>query len=48
MNEKHDSELISVGTKPPAFSLPGIGSGRPLGPDNFLGKPTIFYMWASW
>jgi hypothetical protein len=32
----------------PEFTLPEIGSGRSLGPRDFLGKRTVLYMWASW
>ncbi len=48
MTEKRVADQIRVGTKPPAFSLPEIGTGRLLCPEDFLGKPTIFFMWASW
>jgi hypothetical protein len=48
MTEQNTADRISVGAKPPAFSLPEIGTGRSIGPDDFLGQPTIIYMWASW
>ena len=48
MTEKNANDQIRVGGKPPDFSLTEIGVDRQLGPEDFLGKPTIFYMWASW
>ena len=36
------------GARLPEFTLPEIGTGRALGPEDFLGRPTILYMWASW
>ena len=32
----------------PEFTLPEIGTGRSLGPRDFLGQRTVLYMWASW
>lgn len=48
MTDKSAANQVRVGEKPPPFSLPEIGTGRSIGPDDFLGKPTIIYMWASW
>jgi hypothetical protein len=37
-----------TGRQLPEFTLPEIGSDRSLGPRDFVGKPTVLYMWASW
>lgn len=39
---------LAIGDRPPPFTLPEVGSGALVSSDVVLGKPAIFYMWASW
>ena len=39
---------LGLGMKPPEFALPDLMTGREVSSTNFLGKPTAFFMWASW
>jgi hypothetical protein len=39
---------LGIGHKPPAFVLPDLYSGASVSIDDYLGKKTVFYMWASW
>ena len=39
---------LGAGSPPPAFALPALAGGPPLGPRSFIGKKAVFYMWASW
>ena len=39
---------LSVGEVAPAFELPEIGPGGIRSSKEYLGRPAIFFMWASW
>ena len=39
---------LSIGHAPPAFTLPDLYSGEMISSSDFLGKKTVFFMWASW
>ncbi|NKB69917.1 MAG: hypothetical protein GKR89_22825 [Candidatus Latescibacteria bacterium] len=41
-------EGLGVGDRPPSFALPDLYSGETIAVDDFTGKKTAFYMWASW
>ena len=39
---------LGVGNVPPDFVLPDLYTGSPVSSRDYLGKKTVFYMWASW
>ena len=39
---------LNPGDMPPEFTLPDLYSGDPVTSSTFLGRKTVFYMWASW
>jgi hypothetical protein len=39
---------LGIGNAPPAFTLPDMYSGVPVSSSDYMGKKTVFYMWASW
>jgi hypothetical protein len=39
---------LRVGDQPPAINLPDLDSGEPVASPAYIGKPAVFYMWASW
>ena len=39
---------LGVGDRPPSFALPDLYSGETVALEDFAGKRTAFYMWASW
>jgi hypothetical protein len=39
---------LGSGDTPPAFTLPDLFSGTPVSSSDYLGRKTVFYMWASW
>jgi hypothetical protein len=39
---------VSMGMRPPNFTLPDLYTGEPVSLNDFIGKKAIFYMWASW
>ncbi len=43
-----ESTEIRVGERPPKFSLPQIGTDRSCCLEDFGGRPTVLFMWASW
>ena len=47
-NEGASDVGLSVGDKPPSFSLPDLSTGEPVALEDYRGRRTVFYMWASW
>lgn len=39
---------LGIGNTPPAFALPDLYSGASVSSSDYVGKKTVFYMWASW
>ena len=39
---------FGIGDHPPEIRLPEDGTTRLISSDHVLGKPAVFYMWASW
>lgn len=39
---------LGAGDRPPPFELPGLTTGELIRSKDFLGKPVVFYMRASW
>ena len=39
---------LGIGHVPPAFTLPDLFTGEMISSGDFLGKKTVFFMWASW
>ena len=39
---------LGLGDRPPTFELPDLFTGAAVQSTDFVGKPTAFYMWASW
>ena len=39
---------LKPGDMPPEFTLPDLFSGEPVASSDFVGRKTVFYMWASW
>jgi len=39
---------LGIGNTPPAFTLPDLYSGVSVSSSDYMGKKTVFYMWASW
>ncbi len=39
---------LGIGDQPPTIRLPEDGSTRLVSSDHVIGKPAVFYMWASW
>ncbi len=39
---------FGIGDKPPAISLPDLFEGDLVTSDEFIGKRTVFFVWASW
>lgn len=48
MTEQMVSVGLGIGHKPPAFVLPDLYNRASVSIDDYLGKKTVFYMWASW
>ena len=45
---KAQSTGLGIGQRPPAFELPDLRTGKLVSIHDFVGKKTIFFMWASW
>ena len=41
-------EGLGIGDRPPAFMLLDLYTGEPVSIEDYRGKRTAFYMWASW
>ncbi len=39
---------LAVGTRPPVFQLPDLATEELVSSDAYVGRKTVFYMWASW
>jgi hypothetical protein len=39
---------LSIGDRPPEIRLPEDGSTDIVSSEDVIGKPAVFYMWASW
>ncbi|MFT5366975.1 MAG: hypothetical protein ACI8V2_001930 [Candidatus Latescibacterota bacterium] len=39
---------LGIGNTPPSFTIPDLYTGASVSPSDYLGKKTVFYMWASW
>ena len=39
---------LAIGSRPPVFQLPDLATGELVFSDDYVGKKTVFYMWASW
>jgi hypothetical protein len=39
---------VGIGDRPPEFSLPDLYTGTPVSLQEYRGRKTVFYMWASW
>lgn len=39
---------LGIGDLPPRFTLPDLYTGEPVSSSDYLGKKTVFYVWASW
>jgi len=39
---------LSIGDRPPEIRLPEDGSMDIVSSEHVIGKPAVFYMWASW
>jgi hypothetical protein len=48
MSDISDIGKSGVGSRPLEFTLPEVGSGVLRSAADFIGRPTILYMWASW
>lgn len=48
VTEQTMSVGLGIGQKPPTFVLPDLYDGAPVAVDDYRGKKTVFYMWASW
>ena len=45
---KVESIGLSIGSRPPDFTLSDIYTGELVSTKDYLGKKTVFFMWASW
>ena len=43
-----DVSGLGSGQTPPAFTLPDLFTGKSVSSADFLGRKTVFYLWASW
>ena len=39
---------LAVGSRPPIIELPDLHTGVPVSSADYVGKKTVFYVWASW
>ena len=39
---------LAVGSRPPAFELPDLHTGARVSSADYVGKKTVFFVWASW
>ena len=39
---------LAVGSRPPVFELPDLLTGSTVSSADYVGKKTIFFVWASW
>ena len=39
---------LAVGARPPVFQLPDLATEELVSSDAYVGRKTVFYMWASW
>ena len=39
---------LSIGDRPPDFTLPDLYTGESVSLKDYYGKKTVFFMWASW
>ena len=39
---------LAVGSRPPVFALPDLHTGATVSSADYVGRKTLFYVWASW
>ena len=39
---------LAVGARPPVFQLPDLATEELVSSTDYVGRKTVFYMWASW
>lgn len=39
---------LAVGSRPPVFELPDLSTGSTVSSADYVGKKTVFFVWASW
>ena len=39
---------LAVGSRPPVFELPDLLTGSTVSSADYVGKKTVFFVWASW
>ena len=39
---------LGVGSRPPVFELPDLSTGSTVSSADYVGKKTVFFVWASW